>query len=57
MKSDRECEALAKKHVEEYVNACKCNSREEVALAIQKLGVIVLHANTLVRNGKMETEQ
>lgn len=34
--SELEAEVLAKKHLENYVNECRCQSKVDVLLAIQK---------------------
>jgi hypothetical protein len=44
VKTEQECEALAKQKLEEYVNACKCNSVIDVSKAIQKMIGISMHA-------------
>jgi hypothetical protein len=53
VKTERECEALAKQFLEQYINACKCDSRKEACLAIQKMCGVALHAHDLVETGKI----
>lgn len=52
MKTEIECEALAKQKLEEYVNACRCNSVQDVANAIRKMIGMSRHALDVVEHGK-----
>ena len=52
MKSEVECEALAKSKLEEYVNACKCNNKGELLLAIQKMLAMSMLAHETVEHGE-----
>ncbi len=52
MKSEAECEALAKAKLEEYVNACKCDNKRELLLAIQKMCAMALIAHEVVEHGE-----
>jgi hypothetical protein len=57
MRTERECEDAACKMLMEYVNGCKCNSREDVLRAINKLIAVAMNAQEKVAIGKMEVVQ
>lgn len=57
MLPEKICEQNAKLHLEHFVNECKCNSRNEAALALQKIIAVAVHALDLVENGQMDTVQ
>jgi len=57
MLPEKLCEQNANKHLQNYVNECKCNSRNEAALALQKMIAVAVHALDLVNNGQMDTVQ
>ena len=52
MKTEAECEVLAKAKLEEYVNACQCNNKRELMLAIQKMAAMALFAHEVVEHGE-----
>ncbi len=55
--SELEAEVLAKKHLENYVNECRCQSKVDVLLAIQKMLAVSLSAHDVVEHGRSETIQ
>ena len=57
MNTEKECEALAVKTIEVYVNSCDCADVWEVHLALQKLMGVTMNAIDLVENGKQEIVQ
>ena len=57
MKSETECEVLAKSKLEEYVNACKCDNKGELLLAIQKMAAMAVHAHQVVEHGQKDPVQ
>lgn len=57
MRTEKECEALAVKTIEVYINSCDCDTVKEVRLALQKLIAVTTNAIDLVENGKQEVVQ
>lgn len=57
MKTEIECEAMAKEALQKYVNACEPNSPREAHLATQKMAAMCLHAMGLIENGKQSPVQ
>ena len=55
--NELEVEVLAKKHLENYVNECQCQSKFDVLLAIQKMMAVSLSAREVVEHGRSETIQ
>jgi hypothetical protein len=57
MKSENECELLAHKSVQDYVNSCQPSSVDDIKNCLYKLLAVTSHAVEVVESGKMETVQ
>ena len=57
MLNEQVCEQKAKLYLEDYVNGCKCDSRDEAKLAVQKMIAVATHALGLLEVGHMATVQ
>jgi hypothetical protein len=57
MKTEAECELLAKSKLEEYLNSCECDTAADASKAIQKMLALSVYALELIENGKKEIVQ
>lgn len=52
-----EAELLAKKHLEAFVAECRCQNKQDILRAIEKMVGVGMHAHDVVENGYCVTVQ
>lgn len=53
--SEVEAEALAKKHIENYINDCHCHDVDDVRRATQKMLAVAMEAFELLHSSDLKT--
>ena len=57
MKTQKECEQMATKKLQEYVNSCQCEDPQDAINALAKMVAVTLQAIDLVKYGNRATVQ